>query len=329
MRFKRRLSKQISDERDTMIHRLDVIRLISEDTMLPLAARWAGDPAQACLDGAKAVALRVVSGGQTPTPLAAADHVALLTQARDIETLRLLEATIDLERPPQDDAWWQSQIDRVRRSGQASALPSESHRRAALQAAFVTGLQAQQLERNSHHLASLMQLPKLMVEGTPDEQAVWIDTVLAEIDPETAAELRASADRRALLNDDHEALLNVASYLALTVEVIPAAFYAHVAGLGGAMLMGEFVRLVMCAHLGSSRAYAQLGTLHEHVLPQAKAWAHDPLMAEAVTKFAENIDQFATCAVELDELGALLEQERSRFGGGSALGRRVRALLRG
>jgi len=329
MRFKRRLSTSIRDDRRIMIQRLDVIRLLSEDTMLPLAARWATDPAQACLDGAKAVARRVVAGAESPVPFVAADHVALLTQAREIETQRLLEATTDLERPPQDDAWWQSQIDRVRRSGQASAQPSESHRRAAQLAAFVTGLPTLQLERSGHHLASLMQLPKLMVEGTPEEQAAWIDTVLAEIDPETAAELRATADRRALLNDDHEALISVASYFMLMIEVIPAAFYIHVAGLGGAMLMGEAVRLVMCAHLGSNRAHKQLRALSEHLASQAGSWSADPELFEAFIQFAKNLDQLATCASELDELADLLEQERARWGGGSAVGRSLRALFGG
>ncbi len=94
----------------------------------------------------------------------------------------------------------------------------------------------------------IMNLPRNFAEGDIDEIEIFIDTVLAEFDPEWAKEIKEGENLKkalVIINDNSSAMI-YSAYFSLIFEAIPPNFYTyHVGKIGAYILLEVILTLIL------------------------------------------------------------------------------------
>ncbi|SEB04677.1 hypothetical protein [Rubrimonas cliftonensis] len=157
------------------------------------------------------------------------------------------------------DWWW--------RQGEETV---DSARQTAADLAATIGEGAAAMERSSRAAAAvfrqrdaIMALPDLVVAGDVDGIERFIDTALADIDPDLAAQMRYDKTWQSsieLLHDGETAAL-FTTYLSLFLSATPPNFWHHIYGRAGFYVLVEVVLLVIGALLGGAGAAARIAVI--------------------------------------------------------------------
>ena len=97
------------------------------------------------------------------------------------------------------------------------------------------------LECVAKNRQAILDLPKSLADGDIDAIELFVDTILMEIDPEWAKEIKESENftKALAVIQDHSSAMLYNAYLSLIIEAIPPNFYTYHAGKAGAYIALE------------------------------------------------------------------------------------------
>lgn len=97
------------------------------------------------------------------------------------------------------------------------------------------------LECVAKNRQAILDLPKNLADGDIDAIEIFVDTILMELDPEWAKEIKESENfsKALAVIQDHSSAMLYNAYLSLIIEAIPPNFYAYHAGKAGAYIALE------------------------------------------------------------------------------------------
>ncbi|MGN2719720.1 DUF4150 domain-containing protein [Aliivibrio fischeri] len=99
------------------------------------------------------------------------------------------------------------------------------------------------LECIAKNRQAILDLPKNLSDGDIDAIEIFVDTILMEIDPEWAKEIKESEhfSKALAVIQNHSSAMLYNAYLSLIIEAIPPNFYAYHAGKAGAYIALELI----------------------------------------------------------------------------------------
>ncbi|SGY92376.1 Putative uncharacterized protein [Moritella viscosa] len=114
-----------------------------------------------------------------------------------------------------------------------------------------TGNFLQKLECLAKNRQALLNLPGHIAEGDIDAIELFVDTVLMELDPEWAKEIKESDNflKALFIIQDPSSALLYSAYLTLIIEAIPPNFYSYYAGKAGAYILLEVIFTIVISIL--------------------------------------------------------------------------------
>lgn len=215
--------------------------------------------------------------------------------------------------------WWRRQIDQT---------VTDTHTRAVKLADQTCKdiEQAQELLKSSvartekiyKHRAAIFNLHKDLASGDIRQIERFVDTVLMDIDPALAKEIKDNPDWAAVLEviADHDSILTYLAYISLFLEAVPPNFYAYLAGKGNAYLLMELLLLLICSVLSAGAAtVGRLTMLAARITATSsrvgRAGARIRQGVAAIKAFARTIEDFAAAAEDLHGLGSKLKRARA------------------
>ncbi|AIW13582.1 hypothetical protein VITU102760_25560 [Vibrio tubiashii] len=120
------------------------------------------------------------------------------------------------------------------------------------------------LECIAKHRQTIPELPQKISNGDIDAVETFVDTVLIELDPDWAQEIKGHEQfpNAMAIIEDHDTILTYVTYLSLMLEAIPLNFYFYYGGKAGTYLILELILTVVLAicTLGTGAA-ARIATL--------------------------------------------------------------------
>lgn len=165
----------------------------------------------------------------------------------------------------------------------------------------------------------ITELPERMVAGDVNWVENFVDTVLKDIDPEMAKAIKQSEGWPIVIEiiQDHESILSYLAYAGLMFETVPPNFYAYVASKGSAYLIVEVILLVITALLSAGTATAaRLTTLAARIATSSSKVAAVAKKIHNIQRsfdaFVRTLEDFAHAADELHALGDKLRRARVR-----------------
>uniref|UniRef100_UPI00311FA8DA DUF4150 domain-containing protein n=1 Tax=Vibrio sp. TaxID=678 RepID=UPI00311FA8DA len=104
------------------------------------------------------------------------------------------------------------------------------------------------LECIAKHRQTILALPQKISDGDVDAVQTFVDTVLMELDPEWAMEVKGHEQfpRAMAIIEDHDTILTYVTYLSLMLEAIPPNFYFY---YGGKALRDPLINPPVHSHL--------------------------------------------------------------------------------
>lgn len=331
--------KEIFDDRQLIIQRLDAAYLNLTDTMAPFQRKWDANPmnalSEAVLDGAAA---GVKGWGNDFTEMFekktwvelgqkvenAAGSVYDTTKQYAIGLQKDIDASIskasstikNADQTLSNWSWWQAQIDDAATTVQGNYKSAKQKVDHAVATANNTADKARKIYTYRNEI---LNLPILIAEGDPKLIQKFVDTVLMDIDKELATDIKNDPNFYVVLEiiADHESVLSYLSYVSLTLEAIPPNFYAYLAAQGGAYLMIEVVMLIVTALISAGTAAAaritalaaRIATSSSKVAGVVKKIEH---AQQAFSAFQRCLEDFSSATNQLHRLGEKLTKARSR-----------------
>lgn len=216
--------------------------------------------------------------------------------------------------------WWQRNFEKAADEAEAAITARiEAQVNAAKSAADTATASVQKLRKMYKHRDAIFNLPQLLVAGDPKPVQAFVDTVLADIDPELAKEIRNNPKFHLVLEliADHDSILSYLSYLGLIVEAIPPNFLAYLAAKGSVYLLIEVVLLLVTALLSAgtvaaARVASILARLAANSAKFAKAAKKVERAKEAFEAFIRVVDDFWQAVNDLHNLAEKLLSARTR-----------------
>lgn len=232
-------------------------------------------------------------------------------------------ANARLEKPEEtilNWAWWQKKAVDANKEAQAQ---HQARTKAFSSAVSGTAESARgsvdMAKKIFHHREAILKLPVLIAEGKPRPIQAFVETVLMDIDPVLAKEIRYSKNFSAVLAilEDHDSALSYLSYAGLMFEAIPPNFYVYIAGKGGATLLIELILLIITALLSAGTAAAARIAMLVARLASAGAKVvstnrHIKRARVAVAAVMRMVEDFLRAANELIRLGYKLVEARTK-----------------
>jgi len=215
--------------------------------------------------------------------------------------------------------WWSQEFDETQSELEASAVRFVDELRSDIeQAADLLQSSAATSEKIFRHRHAIMNLLNQMAVGDVAAIERFVDTVLMDIDPEMASEIKANPDWSAVLEviGDHDTMLSYLAYVSLFMESVPPNFYAYLGGKGGAYVLMEVLLLVLCSLLSAGAATAgRLAMLSARISSMAgkaaRAGQKIRKGVSAIESFANMVQIFAESAADLQQLGRKLRKGRN------------------
>jgi hypothetical protein len=339
--------KEINDDRELVIQRLDAAYMQLTDSMQPYQRQWDADPATALWESAKEGAASGASGwgedlaemftekmwtelGSKVKNIAgsALDGAADYSQKvyndiveRTTQAAKSAGEVFDHpDKTVKNWAWWQSGLEQLseeaKRAIQAR-IDAEKHAiQSAMDSAGKTLTKAQKIYK---HRDAILGLPELLVRGDPKPVQAFVDTVLMDIDPELAKEIRNDPNFYVVLEiiADHDSILSYLSYVGLMMEAIPPNFYGYLAAKGGVYVICEVLLLLVTALLSAGAAAGARVTMLVARLAASSAKVSRAARKiekaiEALNAFIRAVEDFVDAAKDLRVLGEKLRSARQR-----------------
>ena len=339
--------KEIEDDRDLIIQRLDAAYVNLIERMAPFQAQWDAGPAQALLESVRAGAAAGASEWgddfadmfkkETWTELgtkvkglagnaldAAADYSEKIYNGiAESSTEAARRAGKVLENPDKtvyNWGWWQANFEEARQAaGQAAGEYVFNQVESARSTVRALSAAAEKAQKAYKHRDAILGLPELLVGGDPKPVQAFVDTVLMDIDPELAKEIKNDPQFRLVLEliSDHDSILSYLAYVGLVVEAVPPNFLAYLAAKGSVYLLIEIVLLLITAILSAGTAAAArvaslVARLAANSAKFVKAAQKIQRAKEALDALIRAIKNFVEAATDLRKLAEKLGIARLR-----------------
>lgn len=230
------------------------------------------------------------------------------------------EVTEKPEKTVMNWAWWQANLEEAEAEAKAAigGYVDRKLKQASAGAQAVSEA-VQKAKKIYTHREAILGLPELLVKGDPKPVQAFVDTVLMDIDPEVAKEIKADPNFYMVLEliSDHDSLLSYLSYVGMAIEAIPPNFLGYLAAKGGVYLLIELVLLLVTALLSAgAAAAARIAAMSARLLASggklataAKKVEHAREALEAVVRV---INDFYAATTSLRALGDKLRVARQR-----------------
>ena len=217
-------------------------------------------------------------------------------------------------------AWWQANLEELEAEAKAAIGGYVDQKRKQVNAGVQAAGEAIEKARKIYkHREAILGLPELLVKGDPKPVQAFVDTVLMDIDPQVAKEIKEDPNFYMVLEliSDHDSILSYLSYVGLAIEAIPPNFLGYLAGKGGAYLLIELVLLLVTAILSAGAATAaRIATLSARLLSSGSRLANAAKKIEHAKEALESvvrvINDFYQATTSLRALGDKLRIARQR-----------------
>lgn len=175
------------------------------------------------------------------------------------------------------------------------------------------------LECIAKHRQTILALPQKISNGDVDAVQTFVDTVLMELDPEWAMEVKGHEQfpRAMAIIEDHDTILTYVTYLSLMLEAIPPNFYFYYGGKAGTYLLLELVLTIVLAifTLGTGAA-ARIATLVARLAGGAKKVKGIRNAAKALDSFIKALESLIDVLADYQELAEkLVKRPLGKFKG--------------
>ncbi|MEZ9043163.1 MULTISPECIES: DUF4150 domain-containing protein [unclassified Vibrio] len=175
------------------------------------------------------------------------------------------------------------------------------------------------LECIAKHRKTILELPQKISNGDVDAVETFVDTVLMDIDPEWAEEIKGHEQfpNAMAIIEDHDTILTYVTYLSLMLEAIPPNFYFYYGGKAGTYLILELILTVVLAifTLGTGAA-ARIATLVARFAGGAKKVKGIRNAAKALDSFIKSVESLIDVLSDYQELAEkLVKRPLGKFKG--------------
>ncbi|MFA0114339.1 PAAR-like domain-containing protein [Vibrio sp. 10N.261.46.E11] len=175
------------------------------------------------------------------------------------------------------------------------------------------------LECIAKHRQTILELPQKISNGDVDAVETFVDTVLMELDPEWAQEIKGHEQfpNAMAIIEDHDTILTYVTYLSLMLEAIPPNFYFYYGGKAGTYLILELILTVVLAifTLGTG-ATARIATLVARFAGGAKKVKGIRNAAKALDSFIKAVESLIDVLSDYQELAEkLVKRPLGKFKG--------------
>ena len=175
------------------------------------------------------------------------------------------------------------------------------------------------LECIAKHRKTILELPQKISNGDVDAVETFVDTVLMDIDPEWAEEIKGHEQfpNAMAIIEDHDTILTYVTYLSLMLEAIPPNFYFYYGGKAGTYLIIELILTVVLAifTLGTGAA-ARIATLVARFAAGAKKVKGIRNAAKALDSFIKAVESLIDVLSDYQELAEkLVKRPLGKFKG--------------
>jgi len=216
--------------------------------------------------------------------------------------------------------WWQRNFEEAADDAQKALTDRVDGYVQSAQATVNTLSEAAKKAQKAYkHRDVILDLPNLLVKGDPKPVQAFVDTVLMDIDPVLAKEIKNDPRFYLVLEliADHDSILAYLAYVGLMVEAIPPNFLAYVAAKGSVYLLIELVLLLVTALLSAGAAAAArvaslVARLAASSAKLAKAAKKIERAKEALEALIRVIEDFWQAATDMRALGDKLRIARQR-----------------
>jgi hypothetical protein len=339
--------KEIHGDRQLILQRLDAAYLNLTDYMAPFQREWDAGPMSALLssvkEGAKAGAsewgddfteiftkemwtgLGTKIKDLAGSALDAADgyskkvynDIATSTQEAAKRAGKVLE---DPGNTIHNWGWWQRNLEEALGDAQKAAQAKvDGYVHSAQTTAKALSDAAIKAQKAYKHREAILGLPELLVKGDPKPVQAFVDTVLMDIDPELAKEIKKDPNFHLVLEliADHDSILGYLAYVGLVIESVPPNFFGYVAAKGSVYLIIELVMLLVTAILSAgAAAAARVASLIARLAASSAKLASAAKKIENAKKALDAlirvIEDFFDVTKHLRALGDKLRQARQR-----------------
>ena len=175
------------------------------------------------------------------------------------------------------------------------------------------------LECIAKHRKTILELPQKISNGDVDAVETFVDTVLMDLDPEWAEEIKGHEQfpNAMAIIEDHDTILTYVTYLSLMLEAIPPNFYFYYGGKAGTYLILELILTVVLAifTLGTGAA-ARIATLVARFAAGAKKVKGIRNAAKALDSFIKAVESLIDVLSDYQELAEkLVKRPLGKFKG--------------
>ncbi|NOI21533.1 DUF4150 domain-containing protein, partial [Vibrio coralliilyticus] len=175
------------------------------------------------------------------------------------------------------------------------------------------------LECIAKHRQTILELPQKISNGDVDAVETFVDTVLMELDPDWAQEIKGHEQfpNAMAIIEDHDTILTYVTYLSLMLEAIPPNFYFYYGGKAGTYLILELILTVVLAicTLGTGAA-ARIAALVARFAGGAKKVKGIRNAAKALDSFIKAVESLIDVLSDYQELAEkLVKRPLGKFKG--------------
>jgi len=206
--------------------------------------------------------------------------------------------------------WWAAQIDEVEKAYEAELQQAA---KTVHEAIGTTKEMVEKAKRFYAHRQAILGVPELIAGGDIKGIQSFVDTVVQDIDPALAKEIKNNPNFYVVLEviSDHDSAVTFMAYVGLMMEAVPPNFLAYVAGKGAMYILIEVVMTIISALLTAGAAVAARVTALVTRLAMSSAKVANAARKiekakEALDAFIRMIETLCDAANRLQDLGEKL-----------------------
>lgn len=151
--------------------------------------------------------------------------------------------------------WWAAQIEQVEKTYEAEL---QLYAKTVNEAVETTKEMVEKAKKFYAHRQAILGAPELIASGDIKGVQSFVDTVVKDIDPALAKEIKNNPNFYVVLEviSDHDSAVTFMAYVGLMMEAVPPNFLAYVAGKGAMYVLIEVVMTIISALLTAGAAVA-------------------------------------------------------------------------
>ncbi len=206
--------------------------------------------------------------------------------------------------------WWSAQIDEVEKAYEAEL---QQYAKTVNEAVETTKELVEKAQKFYAHRQAILGVPELIASGDIKGVQFFVDTVVKDIDPALAKEIKNNPNFYAVLEiiSDHDSAVTFMAYVGLMMEAVPPNFLAYIAGKGAMYILIEVVMIIISALLTAGAAVAARVTALVTRLAMSSAKVANAARKiekakEALDAFIRMIETLCDAANRLQDLGEKL-----------------------